>query len=79
MKRTLTILALVALAACGKKTSLRELDGVALPPKPATAAVQPTPDQLLATDTQQRPTRFNELVTKSQELQADRFNMPPPG
>ncbi|WP_419826761.1 hypothetical protein [Sphingomonas sp.] len=75
----IALLLALAVAACGKKQPLRPADNAALPVKPRTAAAQPTPDQLLTPGAQARPTRFNELLTKSQELQSDRFDMPPPG
>jgi hypothetical protein len=80
MKRIAGFLLLgVLLAGCGKKEMLKEAGDTPLPPKPATAALQPTPAQLLVPATQTRPTRFNEIVTQSKELQSDRFDMPPPG
>jgi hypothetical protein len=80
MRIALTLCAAgLALAGCGKKQMLQPADARPLPVQPATAPARPQPADLLATDTQQRPTRFNELVTQSQELQADRFDMPPPG
>ena len=80
MRRAAALLFLgLALAACGKKEMLKAADNRPLPPKPRTAASQPTPASLLDPGTQSRPQRFNELVTKSQALKADHFDMPPPG
>lgn len=75
----IVLLAAALLAGCGKKEMLKPADNTPLPPKPATAATQPTPGELLTPPTQARPTRFNEIVTQSKELNSDRFDMPPPG
>jgi hypothetical protein len=69
----------LALASCGKKSLLKEAGNTPLPPKPQTAMKQPTSADLLNPASQTRPTRFNEIVTQSQQLQSDRFDMPPPG
>ena len=81
MRRTaiLALTALVLLAACGKKAVLRPADGQTLPPKSATAAGQPSVGDLLNPGTEARPTREDELVTKSKPLEPDRFDLPPPG
>lgn len=69
----------LALAGCGKQEALHPPQGAALPVKPATAAAQPTVDQLLAPTAQQRPSRSDELLLKSEERPDDRFDLPPPG
>ncbi len=81
MRRTILMLAAatLVLAGCGKKGMLKEAGTTPLPPKPRTAASQPTSAALLTPASQTRPTRFNEIVTQSQQLQSDRFDMPPPG
>ena len=80
MRRTILMLAAaLALAGCGKKAMLKEAGTTPLPVKPQTAMKQPQPADLLTPASQTRPTRFNELVTQSQQLQSDRFDMPPPG
>ncbi len=81
MRRTIPTLAVAALilAGCGKKEMLKEAGATPLPPRPQTAAAQPTPAALLTPASQTRPTRFNEIVVQSQVLQSDRFDMPPPG
>jgi ABC-type uncharacterized transport system auxiliary subunit len=73
------LIAFALLAGCGKKSVLKPADGAQLPPKAATAAVQPNVGQLLTPPTQARPTRDDELVIKSQPLAPDRFDLPPPG
>jgi predicted small lipoprotein YifL len=75
----IAIAALVLLSACGKRGDLKPAGGEPLPPKPATAARQPSANDLLTPDTQERPVRDDELVTKSQPLAPDRFDLPPPG
>lgn len=81
MRKT-AIIALAALsltAGCGKKTGLKPAVGQQLPPKAETAAAQPSVADLLAVPSQAKPTRDDELVTKSKPLQPDRFDLPPPG
>ena len=73
----IVLLAAAAVASCGKQQPLRPAAGMALPPKPATAPSQPTPEQLLATPTQFRPGRSDELLTKSQIRPDDHFDLPP--
>jgi len=78
-RAVIAIAALALLAACGKRAELKPAGGEALPRKPATAARQPSANDLLTPTTQQRPIRNDELVTKSQPLEPDRFDLPPPG
>jgi hypothetical protein len=75
--RRLVLLALLGLAACGGRQTLRPAAGQSLPPKPATAPVQPTAAQLLTPPTDVRPQRSDELLTRSQPREADPFNKPP--
>lgn len=69
--------AALLLAACGDQQALTPRAGHSLPPKPATAAVQPTVDQLLAPTAQQRPGRSDELLVRSQARRDDMFDLPP--
>ncbi|USI74344.1 hypothetical protein [Sphingomonas morindae] len=80
MSRRVALAALLALAVagCGKKDVLRPVAGQPLPVKPATAPSQPSAAALLTPNAQSRPLRFNELVSKSKRLDADRFDLPPP-
>jgi hypothetical protein len=79
-KTTLAMLtALALLAGCGKKVLLKPAPGHSLPPKGATSALQPTVNDLLTPETQAVPARDNELVNRSEPLQPDRFDLPPPG
>jgi hypothetical protein len=75
----LAALALLSLAACGKRDALRPAEGQALPPKPATAAAPPSVDQLLTPPVETRPGRSDDVLRRSEERPDDRFNLPPPG
>ncbi|SNS57713.1 hypothetical protein SAMN06295912_109108 [Sphingomonas laterariae] len=80
MKRGAAIVALaltLALAGCGSREALRPAEGKALPPKPAMAATQPTPTDLLTPGPQERPDRSEELLRQSEEQRDDRFDLPP--
>lgn len=80
--RTTAILACLALAlvaGCGKKTNLKPASGETMPVKPKTSASQPSVAELLTPGPQAKPVRDDELVTKSQPLKPDRFDLPPPG
>ena len=81
MKRTTIVacLALALLAGCGKKTGLKAASGQAMPVKPATSASTPSVTDLLTPGPQAKPVRDDELVTKSEPLKPDRFDLPPPG
>jgi len=74
-----TAFAALALGACGKAEELRPAAGQALPVRPAAARTTPTPDQLLALPTQARPERIDEPLRRSEERQADPFDLPPAG
>jgi predicted small lipoprotein YifL len=79
-RRTLLAAAsLLALAACGKKGMLHPAEGHMLPPKPATAAVQPTVEQLLKPPVETRPGRSDDVLRRSEERPDDKFDLPPPG
>ena len=73
------VLALVVLtlAGCGSREALRPAAGENLPPKPAMAATQPTPVDLLKPRPQERPERSEELLRQSEERRDDRFDLPP--
>ncbi|MBA2935469.1 hypothetical protein HZF05_15385 [Sphingomonas sp. CGMCC 1.13654] len=75
----LAMAGLALLAGCGKRPVLRPADGKVLPAKAQSAATQPGVGELLAVPIQAKPSRDDELVTKSAPLQPDRFDLPPPG
>lgn len=78
-RRLLGLLVLGALAACGKEGSLEPAPGMTAPPKPATALVAPTTEDLLTPSSQAAPRRVDELLRRSEERRDDRFDLPPPG
>ena len=77
--RTLVGLAFTALAlvSCGGRQPLKPVAGQELPAVPVGAATSPTAAQLMTPSTQARPQRNVELLTQSQERQADEFDLPP--
>ena len=77
MKRVLIVAACLGLAGCGSKQTLHPPAGAALPIKPATAPAPLTAAQLLKPPTSERPSRSDELLTKSQPRPADPFDQPP--
>ena len=78
MKTTLFLFAAaLGLAACGKVAPLTPKSGQTLPVKPRLADQRPDADDLLAYTPEARPKRVDEIITRSQPRQADRFDMPP--
>ena len=66
------------LVACGDTAPLRPAAGQSLPVRPALAQVTPDADDLLETTPQAAPDRVDELITRSQPRETDRFDLPPP-
>ena len=64
-------------AACGSPAPLTPLAGRSLPPPPPFEGERPTAAELLAPTPQQRPDRTDEILTRSEERQPDRFDLPP--
>jgi hypothetical protein len=77
MRRLFMLGACLALAACGQKQTLKPPANAPLPPKPATAPASPSADQLLKHQPSERPSRSDELLTKSQSRPDDPFDQPP--
>lgn len=79
MKRAALLLigTALALAACGQRKDLRPPAGASLPPKPATAPATPDATALLKQRSTDRPSRSDELLTKSQPRPDDPFDQPP--
>ncbi len=81
--RLLTVLAALvlplALGACAQKTDLEPRPGASLPPAPYGEAEQPEAADLLERSTQAAPERNVELRTRSEEREADPFDLPPEG
>ena len=68
---------LLALAACGQREDLRPAPGESLPPAPAGSAKAPAPSELLEQPVIARPQRTEEALTRSEEREPDRFDLPP--
>lgn len=77
--RALVLIALLALAGCGRREPLQPAEGASLPPKPAMAPATPTVSELLTPPPAARPERSDELLKRSEERRDDRFDLPPPG
>ena len=73
----LAALALILLAGCGGREPLRPAPGDTMPPAPAAASEPPTTDELLEPTPNARPERVDELLTRSEEREDDRFDLPP--
>jgi hypothetical protein len=78
MKRAIIALPLLGLlAACGSRTELRPLPGMASVPKAAEAEAPQTAAQLMKPTTQSRPDRKADLILQSEERKDDPFDLPP--
>lgn len=79
MIRRFAILALpLAITACGDTAPLRPAAGQSLPVKSALAQKTPDADDLLEPTPLSAPQRVDELLTRSQPRETDRFDLPPP-
>jgi predicted small lipoprotein YifL len=76
-KAALLIGTVVLLAGCGVRAPLQPEPGESLPVAPETAARQPTSEELLARPPIAAPARVDELLTRSEEREEDRFDLPP--
>ena len=74
----LLIAAALLVGSCGRQAVLVPAPGHAMPIKPLMARATPTFEELLTPPTQARPTRIDELVTRSKPRAADPFDLPPP-
>jgi hypothetical protein len=70
-------LAGLSLVGCGSTQALKPAPGASLPVAPTGAATPPSVQQLLTPSVQARPTRSNELLTKSKPRKPDEFDLPP--
>ena len=77
MRRSLLLLALLALSACGGRQALKPLEGQSTPPIPRGADAAPTAQELMQASSQARPERNAELLRQSEERQDDPFDLPP--
>ena len=66
-----------ALSACGRMADLAYPAGASGPATPAGASAPPTPPELIAPTVQSRPKRNDELLKRSDEREADEFDLPP--
>jgi hypothetical protein len=78
ISRSLLVIALLAVAGCGRVSELEPEAGKSLPVKPLLARATPTADQLLTPPTNARPDRVDELMKRSEARKADPFDLPPP-
>ena len=74
-----TAAALLLLAGCGSRQPLQPAPGQALPVAPAAAPEPPTTVELLTPPPVARPERTDETLTRSEEREDDRFDLPPTG
>ena len=79
IRTTAILLSALAITACGGREPLQPAQGEGMPVAPAMAQTEPTTDDLLEPSTQQRPERVDELLRRSEEREADPFDLPPPG
>jgi hypothetical protein len=77
MRSALALLMLLAAAGCGVRAPLAPAPGGSLPVMPETATRAPTSEELLAPPPITRPARVDELITRSEEREEDRFDLPP--
>lgn len=77
MKRGL-ILGALLLAGCGANKELKPMAGQSLPIRPYGATETPTARSLATASPQARPTRSDEVLTKSEARRGDDFDLPPP-
>lgn len=66
-----------ALSGCGRMADLAYPAGASGPATPAGASAPPTPPELIAPTVQSRPKRNDELLKRSDEREADEFDLPP--
>ncbi len=77
MKRSLLFAGLGLLTGCGAQQDLRPAPGDRMPVAPATAPRAPTTEELLTPPPIARPQRVDEPLSRSEEREEDRFDLPP--
>ena len=65
------------LAGCGVRAPLEPAAGQTMPMRAETAVRAATAEELLEPPTIVRPARTDELLTRSEEREDDRFDLPP--
>ena len=78
LTRTLILAGALFLAGCGSREPLQPKPGQAMPPAPAMATRAPTTEEMLTPPPIARPERTDETLTRSEEREDDRFDLPPP-
>ena len=76
-KTALIAAAALLVAACGAREPLRPDPANAVPPAPAHAARAPTTEEMLTPPPVAAPERIDERLTRSEEREDDRFDLPP--
>ena len=71
------LVCIVLLSACGAREDLRRSAGQSLPPQPAHAPKPQTTADLLELPPIARPERVDEPLSRSEEREDDRFDLPP--
>jgi hypothetical protein len=69
--------ATLAVAGCGRQVALTPEPGMAPVPTPAFASEPESSDALMRASTQARPRRNVDILSRSEERQADPFDLPP--
>jgi len=77
IRNLMLISVLIIVAACGNKGELRPKTGQSLPVKPLYAQTTPSVNQLLTSNSQQRPQRSDDLIDRSKERRNDPYDLPP--
>ncbi len=77
MRRSLALLLVPIIAACGVKADLKPQAGKSLPVAPYGRDDKPGPEALLATTPQAAPERSVELRKRSEKRADDPFDLPP--
>jgi hypothetical protein len=71
------LIAGLAVAGCGRQVALTPKPGMAPVPTPAFASEPESSDTLMRASTQARPRRNVDILSRSEERQADPFDLPP--
>lgn len=75
--KALLLLAAILLAGCGSREPLQPPPGASLPVAPETAPRAATTEELLTPPPMAAPQRVDETLTRSEEREDDRFDLPP--